>query len=101
MKFVAIIFALASAVLLSGRLANAADAQRGQTLYELRCGECHSESVHGRAQRAATKYPEIRYWVTRWSSHLGGFWREEEISDVTKYLNETYYGFSCGKDDDC
>ena len=76
--------------------AHSADAQRGLALYELRCGECHSVSVHGRPHRAARNYEDVRGYVTYFSSYLGGYWRPDDISDVTKYLNDNYYGFTCG-----
>lgn len=73
----------------------AGDAQRGRTLYELGCGECHSESVHGRAHRVARDMGEIRAWVRRWGDHLHLGWTDREIDDVAAYLNDTYYHFDC------
>jgi mono/diheme cytochrome c family protein len=78
-----------------GLHAFAADVGRGRALYEVRCIECHSESVHGRKQRAAADYASIRYWVSRWNSELGGAWGAEEIEDVTAFLNERYYSYPC------
>jgi len=73
----------------------AGDAQRGRTLYELGCGECHSESVHGRAHRVARDMEGIRAWVRRWSGQLNLGWTDGEIDDVAAYLNDTYYHFDC------
>lgn len=73
----------------------AADAERGRLLYELRCGQCHSESVHGRPQRDAKTFGEVLAYVLRWNSQLGIGWQKEEIDDVTQYVNDTYYGFKC------
>jgi mono/diheme cytochrome c family protein len=78
-----------------GLQANAADPERGRALYELRCGECHNASVHARTQRAARDYAEVRAWVMRWNQELRGAWREEEIDDVTAYLNQRYYSYPC------
>lgn len=75
--------------------ASAADAQRGAALYELRCGNCHSESVHGRSKRVAKDFGEVRRWVTRWNEHLALRWGNEEIDDVSVYLNNTYYRYAC------
>lgn len=72
-----------------------ADAWRGATLYELRCGNCHSESVHSRSKRVATDFDDVRRWVSRWRTDLGLQWGEEEIDDVSVYLNDTYYRFAC------
>lgn len=73
----------------------AADAERGRMLYDLRCGECHSESVHGRAQRDARSFGDVLAYVVRWSSQVNTSWRSEDINDVAKYVNDTYYGFKC------
>ena len=73
----------------------AADPVRGRALYEVRCIECHSESVHGREKRVAKTYDDIRKWVARWNAELGGAWGKEEIEDVTGYLNDRFYSYPC------
>lgn len=73
----------------------AADTERGRGLYELRCGECHAESVHGRTHRVARNIPEIRLWVQRWSDNLKLGWGTQEVNDVAAYLNAAYYRFEC------
>jgi mono/diheme cytochrome c family protein len=75
--------------------AAAADAGRGQTLYAARCDSCHAESVHGREKRAAADFDAIRGWVRRWSLNLGLRWTDEEIDDVSAWLNARYYRFPC------
>jgi mono/diheme cytochrome c family protein len=75
--------------------ASAADAERGRSLYESRCDNCHTESVHGRAKREASGFESLRGWVRRWSGNLGLKWTDEEIDDVTVYLNGRYYRFAC------
>lgn len=85
----------AAAAFLIASGAHAADAERGRMLYELRCGQCHSESVHGRAQRDAKSFGEVLAYVSRWNSQLSIGWRKDDIEDVTKYVNDTYYGFKC------
>lgn len=75
------------------------DPARGRSLYELRCGECHGESVHGRAHRVARDLEDIRQWVRRWSDQLHLGWGREEVDDVAAYLNATYYRFACDAPD--
>ena len=87
--------AFAVAALLTAPLALGADAERGRALYELRCGGCHSESVHGRQKRVAANFKEVRTWVSRWNEHLGLRWRGDEIDDVAVNLNATYYRYKC------
>jgi len=90
--------AIGLVILLAGRGTPAADAERGRELYELRCGECHSESVHGRAKRVATDFADVRRWVGRWSGNLGLRWSDSEIEDVSVYLNNTYYRYPCPRE---
>lgn len=85
----------AFAMLLVPRGASGADAARGAILYEARCGECHSESVHGRTKRVAADFDDVRRWVKRWNENLGSRWGDEEIDDVTFYLNKAYYRYAC------
>lgn len=73
----------------------AADAERGRTLYETRCGACHAESVHNRSARKAKSFEALRGQVRRWSVETGGGWDADQIDDVTLYLNRRYYGFPC------
>jgi hypothetical protein len=75
--------------------ADAADPVRGGALYELRCGICHSASVHGRTKRLATDFTEIRQQVIRWSENLGLDWDHDDVDDVTVYLNGRYYRYAC------
>ncbi len=73
----------------------AADAERGKTLYETRCGACHATSVHQRNARKARSFDGLRAQVLRWSSETGGSWSAEEIDAATLYLNQRYYRFPC------
>jgi len=83
------------AILFAARGVFGANAERGGELYESRCGECHSESVHGRKNRVATDFYDVRRWVSRWNENLKLRWGDEEIDDVTVYLNKTYYRYAC------
>jgi mono/diheme cytochrome c family protein len=76
-------------------LAPAADAERGRNLYESHCAQCHAESVHGREKRAATDFESARSWVRRWGANLGLAWTDDDVNDVTVYLNSRYYRFRC------
>ena len=87
--------AAAIAALFAPRGVSAADVERGRALYELRCGTCHSESVHGRAKRVAADFADVRRWVVRWGASLGLAWSDEEVDDVAVHLNATYYRYPC------
>jgi mono/diheme cytochrome c family protein len=90
--------AIASLVFCLGGLSDAraaADAERGKILYETRCNACHASSVHNRGVRKATSFDGLRAQVLRWSAEAGGSWSGDEIDDLTLYLNQRYYRFSC------
>lgn len=91
----ALVALAAAVVLFTSPIAAGADAERGRALYELRCGTCHSESVHGRVKRVATDFEDVRRWVERWSRNLRLSWSREELDDVSVYLNATYYRYAC------
>ena len=92
---VATVAVAAVVILFATRNVAGADARRGAALYEERCGSCHSESVHGRQKRVAKDYDAVRGWVARWNDNLGLHWGDEELDDVSVYLNDTYYRFPC------
>lgn len=69
--------------------------ERGQTLYELRCGDCHKSSLHKRSRPAARNYEEIRKWVIHWNREIGASWEKEDLDAVTQYLNERFYKYEC------
>ena len=71
------------------------EAFRGQLLYESTCTECHAESVHSRPKRVAQSLDEVGAFVRRWSLAAGKSWTEQEIRDVTVYLNQYHYHFPC------
>lgn len=88
---------VAAAALAAGP-AVGADYTRGRALYENRCNDCHSESVHGREKRVAKDFDEVRGWVERWNRTLRAGWGEGEVNDVAVYLNATYYSYPCPPD---
>jgi mono/diheme cytochrome c family protein len=75
--------------------AQAYEAYRGQMLYESTCTECHTESVHSRPKRVARSLDEVSGFVRRWSLAAGKSWTDQDIRDVTVYLNQHHYHFSC------
>lgn len=71
------------------------DLARGRLLYETHCGSCHDRSVHGRVERSARSFEEIRAYVVRWQQEIGAGWQSDEIDAVTAYLNARYYRHPC------
>ena len=81
----------AAGVLLSGERSLAADASRGQLLYENHCMVCHTSVVHVRDRRKAKTREDIQSWIRRWQAELGLSWGPNEIDDVTEFLNDRFY----------
>ena len=71
----------------------AADAARGKLLYETNCSECHTKSVSGRTNRIAKSVSDIRKWVIQWEGYKGYRWSDEDVEDVTQYLNDRFYKY--------
>lgn len=92
---IAVLISIASILWVSVSSANAVDPNRGRALYETRCIDCHDVSVHGRTNRVAKNYDEIRSWTKRWNNTLGGLWDSDDIEDVSQYLNGRYYQYPC------
>jgi mono/diheme cytochrome c family protein len=68
-------------------------ATRGELLYSAHCSTCHAAEIHWRAQTLATDWRSLKAQVRRWQDNIGLSWSEDEITDVTRYLNTAYYHF--------
>ena len=66
---------------------------RGELLYATHCSACHTSKIHWREQQLATDWNSLKAQVRRWQSSIELGWSEEEITDVTNYLNAIHYGF--------
>jgi len=86
-----------SAVLLSGagisRAQTALPAARGQLLYENHCSTCHDQQVHWRGKKLVRDWDSLRAQVRRWQDAAQLGWRNEEIDQVARHLNDTIYRF--------
>ena len=69
----------------------AAEFERGQALYENHCRFCHESWAHTRGGGRITSISSLRQRVAAWSTHSGLGWGDEEIDDVTDYLNRHFY----------
>lgn len=66
---------------------------RGEMLYENHCTGCHESVLFIRERREVKSLPALREEVARWAGEAKAPWREEEIAEVTRHLNRTYYHF--------
>lgn len=69
------------------------DAQRGELLYSTHCIACHSTQLHWRDRKLASNWASLKAEVERWQKTSGLGWREEDVTDVARYLNTLYYRF--------
>ncbi|HTP73071.1 MAG TPA: cytochrome c [Burkholderiaceae bacterium] len=66
---------------------------RGQLLYSTHCIACHNSQVHWRDRRLATDWDTLKAQVRRWQASVGLTWSEDDIVEVTRYLNDAIYRF--------
>ncbi|MCO6411397.1 MAG: cytochrome c [Thiogranum sp.] len=66
---------------------------RGEALYENHCKSCHESWAHEREGREAVSRAAVRKRVAAWSVHSGLDWSDQEIDDVTDYLDRQFYRF--------
>ena len=71
----------------------AADIKNGKKLQQKNCMSCHDDGMYTREDRFIKKLSSLRSQVQRCESTLGLTWFDEEIDDVTAYLNKQFYNF--------
>ena len=64
---------------------------RGQLLYGNHCVACHTTQMHWRDKKLVTDWPSLKVQVRRWQGTAQLNWSEEDIDDVARFLNDTYY----------
>ena len=65
--------------------------ERGLLLYENHCIVCHTAKVHGRIPPLPIDRKELRLIVAYWVKNEKLPWMDQEIEDVTHYLDITHY----------
>jgi hypothetical protein len=84
---------LLASALVSAQAPPAADASRGELLYSTHCVACHTAQIHWRDKKLATNWASLKAQVSRWQANGGLGWRDADIVEVTRYLNELHYHF--------
>lgn len=86
---------LLSLILLTAVLPLRAEEDKGvEALYEENCVKCHGSEVYTRSDRKVTTLDGLERQVQRCELALGLRWFDEEIADMTRFLNEKYYNFA-------
>jgi mono/diheme cytochrome c family protein len=81
------------AVLLAAAAAPVRAQSRGELLYTTHCIECHTSQMHWRDQKLVTDWRSLEGQVRRWQGTALLAWRDEDILEVTRYLNDKFYRF--------
>ena len=66
---------------------------RGGLLYTTHCVSCHTTQMHWRDDRQAIDWDSLKAQVRRWQASAGLQWGEPDITEVSRYLNETIYRY--------
>ena len=66
---------------------------RGELLYSTHCIACHSTQLHWRDRKLATDWAHLKAEVNRWQKTTGLQWRDDDVTEVARYLNTRYYHF--------
>jgi mono/diheme cytochrome c family protein len=73
--------------------AAAAQEESAANLYEQNCVRCHGSEVYTRNDRKIESLAGLQRQVQRCDTALGLRWFDDEIDQVTAYLNKNYYHF--------
>ena len=71
----------------------AADIENGADLHFEDCTGCHQEEVYTRDNRVVQNLKRLGQQVRFCKDTVGAQWFDEDVEDVTAYLNQTYYRF--------
>ncbi len=69
------------------------DAASGKKLHDANCLSCHKDEVYKRKDRHVTSLEGLKEQISGCSHQITAKFGAEQRSDLTKYLNDTYYTF--------
>lgn len=85
---------VASSVLITTTAFAEGNIANGKKLFTgSKCNQCHGTEVFTKPDRKVTTLPGLEAQVRRCDSNLNTNWFDDEIIDVTSYLNKQYYKF--------
>ena len=67
------------------------DFARGELLYSKHCAACHSTQIHWRDKKIVKDWASLKTQVRRWQRIGSLAWSDDEIEQVARYLNASYY----------
>ena len=91
---------LSLTLLTRAAFASEVDLKNGKELHEMHCNSCHqsmfngsAEEIYTRNDRKMANYSMLQNQVQRCVLNLRLKWFEDELNNVSQYLNQTYYQF--------
>jgi hypothetical protein len=60
------------------------------------CIACHTTQMHWRDRKLVTDWPSLKLQVRRWQAAAQLNWSEDDIDDVARFLNDTFYRLQGG-----
>ena len=72
---------------------HAADLNRGETLHDENCLQCHSVNIYSRNDRIVNSITQLSERVKQCELANDLLWFEEDVNDVSAYLNADFYLF--------
>ena len=88
---------LSFSLLLIAHSSHAVDINNGIQLHKENCVRCHQASLYTRENRIATDFDKLHQRVRDCELMLELTWFDEEVDDVTAYLNQEYYKYNLEK----
>jgi mono/diheme cytochrome c family protein len=71
----------------------ARDASRGELLYSTHCVGCHGAQIHWREKSLVKDWTSLQAQVIRWQTVSELKWSNEDIAEVSRYLNTLHYRY--------
>lgn len=69
------------------------DAAKGKALHAKGCGDCHGTEVYTRPDRRIKTAEGLLKQVELCNSNLEKNYSDDQLNDVVKYLNDSFYKF--------
>lgn len=70
------------------------DPSRGELLYATHCIACHTADIHWRDKRLVVDRTSLRAQVRRWQAISGLGWDDDDVAQVSRYLDALHYRYS-------
>ena len=79
--------------LLASQAVWSVDMHNGEMLHKENCLKCHQPEIYNRAESKISTFQALRNRVRLCEVSNDLTWFDEELDDVTHYINVNYYGF--------